>query len=277
MSEDGTVVLAQEAKRALTEFEQAGRVAGALVIGFDLFVLAGLELGALDLAHLEAQQVELLGVSFFIDDECGFLCLQFRAGLDERGKLSALRLQLSERVENGELPRGLEKRLVLVRPVHVHEPLAERGQRGQSRGRAVDELTVRARRREGALDDELMFFARFQPVLVEESLERRAQLAHVEGGFNRATVRATADERAVGPLAEGEVERADDDGLARAGLAGDGVVAGLEFQRQVGDEREVFDSQRGEHGERLREAGRCGKVFPEAMKRMNDRVTFPTP
>ena len=56
-----------------------------------------------------------------------------------------------------------------------------------------------------------------------------------------------------GTLAEDEIERADDDGFARAGFAGDGVIAGRKFERKVGDQGEIFDAQRGEHGIRLAE------------------------
>ena len=85
--------------------------------------------------------------------------------------------------------------------------------------------------------------------------------SNLEHRLNRTTLRAAANERAVRALAEREIERADDDGFARAGLAGDGVVAALKLQRQVGDEREVLNSQRGKHGEVLRGAARLGKVF----------------
>ena len=44
-----------------------------------------------------------------------------------------------------------------------------------------------------------------------------------------------------------EVERADEDGFARAGFAGDDVVAGLQLQRQVGHQGEVLDAQRRQH------------------------------
>ena len=70
---------------------------------------------------------------------------------------------------------------------------------------------------------------------------------NVEHGLDRATVAAGADERAVGALAQHKVQRADEDGLAGAGFAGDDVAAGLQFQREVGHQGEVFDAQRGQH------------------------------
>ena len=107
---------------------------------------------------------------------------------------------------------------------------------------------------ESALEDELIFLARFQAVLVQKTLEfasaaRGVSLnLHIEHRLDGAAFLAAADERAVGAFAEDEVERADDDGLARAGFAGDDVAAGLEFQREVAHEGEVFDAQRRQHG-----------------------------
>ena len=171
LGENGVVVLAQKTEGALREFEQAGGVARPLMFRLHLLVLAGLKFRAFDFADLEAEEVELLRVSFFIHDERGLLRYHARALADERGKLLALWLQFSECIENRELLRGLEQGLMLVRPVHVHEPFAQRGQRGQRGRRAVHELFICPRRREHALDDQLVFLARLQAVLVEKALE----------------------------------------------------------------------------------------------------------
>ncbi len=173
----------------------------------------------------------------------------------------------------------MEQRLVVVRPVDVHEPFADGRQAVQRGGRAVDELAVGAGAGEGAFQDELILFARLEAVLVQEGSQRGRsadfqtgepgvfarnapgqssalrrpgeQLCHVEHRLHRAAILAAADERAVGAFAEDEVERADDDGLARAGLAGDDVAAGLEFQREVGHEGEILDAQRRQHLQKI--------------------------
>jgi hypothetical protein len=97
---------------------------------------------------------------------------------------------------------------------------------------------------ERAFEDELVFLARFQAVFVQKALfQRRAgrrETRHVKDGLDGAAFLAAADERAVGAFAEDEVERADDDGLARAGFAGDDIAAGLEFQREVAHQGEGF-------------------------------------
>jgi len=125
-----------------------------------------------------------------------------------------------------------------------------------------------ARRREGALEDELVLLARFQPVLVEKTFQRRAQFRHVEHRLDRAALRPGAKKRAVGALAERETDGAKHDGFARAGLAGNDVAAGLKLQRQVGDKREVFNPQRGEHGNLL--AGNLRAVVTLAKKKSSN-------
>ena len=190
----------------------------------------------------------MLRVSLFVHDERGLLSFQHSTTRHEFTKRCALFLQSTERIEDGELLGGMKKRLMIVRPVHVHEPLTDAGENIQRGRRAVDELTIRPRTRERTLEDELVVITRLKSVLIEKAFERCAELFHVEHRLHRAGITAAADERAIRALTEHEIERADDDGFARARLAGDDVATGLEFQRQVAHEGEVFDAQRRQHG-----------------------------
>ena len=52
----------------------------------------------------------------------------------------------------------------------------------------------------------------------------------------------------VGPLAEQQAQRVDQDRFARAGLARERVEARPEFPGQVLDQRQVPDAQRNKHG-----------------------------
>jgi hypothetical protein len=62
-------------------------------------------------------------------------------------------------------------------------------------------------------------------------------------------------------LAENELERADDDGLARAGLARDRRETRRKRPRQLFDEREVADAERGEGGGHARDYGNLRAHF----------------
>ena len=218
-------------------------------------LLGRLELGGLDLADLKAQQIQLAHVRILVDDQLGFLRGQAGPLVNERGEVDPLFFQPAVSVENLELPRGLEQRLVVVRAVDVHEPFADGGEHVERGRRAVDELPVAARGRKTALEEELIFLARLDAVLVEVRVKCFAKAGDLDYCLDRAVVVAVPDEGAVGPLAEHEAKRADEDRLASAGLAGDRVVARAKLDGQVVDEGEVFDSEIGQHAP---DAGECG-------------------
>lgn len=248
LGEEGIVVFTEQIKCALGKLEQARAVAGAVEFLFERGLFIGVEFGGGDFGGLVAEEFELLRVGAVVDDERGLFGFEFGAAADELGEEFALGDEAAEGIENGELPRGMQERLVIVRAVHIDEPLADGAEQRECGGRAVDELAVGSGGGEGALEDELRVFAGFDAVLFEQGGEFGADGGKVEHGLDGATIRAAADELAVGAFAEDEVERADDDGFARAGFAGDGVVAGQQLEGQIGDQGEVFDSQRCQHG-----------------------------
>ena len=258
LSEDARFIFGQASERGLDQLDKTRGVAGAGVIRFHLRFFAGNEFCAGDFLYLEAEQVELLRVSAFVDDQLAFLAEQVGAAGNFLGEGGARFGEFAISVENIELLGGVEERLMIVGAVHIDEHFAERSKNRERGGRAVDELTIRAGGSEGALEDELMIFAGFETVFVEEGGEG-GKLFGGEDRFNRAAIRAAADERSIGAFAEDEVERANDDRLAGAGFAGDGVVAGGEIQGEVRDEGEVLDAERGQHGRIKAKAGRAEK------------------
>ena len=247
LREQGGFVLAQQAERGLAELEQFGGVAGAAIVLLDLRFFLRLEAGGGNFVGLKAEQVKLLRIGLFIHYQGGLLGFEGGAAADEVGECLALAIEVAKGVQNRELAGGVQERLVLVRTVDVHQPLAQGGEDSQRRGGAVDELAVRAAAGEGALQEKLVVGARFEAVFLQERSERRAEPGDVEGGLDGATVAAAANEGAVRPLAQGEVEGANEDGLAGAGLARNDVVAGLQLERQVGHEGEVLDAQGRQH------------------------------
>ena len=189
------------------------------------------------------------------------LALQRRLARRERGVLGgrgvqlrkmlrvfcAQRLGSGEGVEQFELLRIREQRLVIVRPVQVHEPVAEQLQHGECGRAAVDELAVRPRRGKDALQNELCVLARLHALFFEPRVQVRV-VFHGKNRLDRAALRAGADERLLRPLAEDELERADDDRLPRTRLARHRREARRERPRQLFDEREIADAERGERG-----------------------------
>src|SRR6185503_20277049 len=97
-----------------------------------------------------------------------------------------------------------------------------------------------------ALQDEFAvvgFYARFV-----EQCPKLLQIATLKHGFNGARLRSSPDQRFIGPLAEEQLERADNDRLAGAGFAGDGCKSRTELPLQVFDKRQILDPQEAERG-----------------------------
>ena len=108
MSENAGFVFGEAGEGGLSEFDEASGVAGASVIGFDLRFFAGNELCAGDFLYLEAEEVELLRVGAFIDDEFAFLAEEVGAAGNFLGKGGAGFGEFAVGVEDVELLAGME-------------------------------------------------------------------------------------------------------------------------------------------------------------------------
>ena len=87
-------------------------------------------------------------------------------------------------------------------------------------------------------------------------LHRVAQLLHLAGhllrdagekGGDHRPALAAADDAPGGPGPQHRVDGADEDGLARAGLAGKDVEAPLQLDGGLLDHRDIFDVELGKH------------------------------
>src|SRR5262249_50374566 len=159
----------------------------------------------------EAEQVELLRISFLVDNESGSFRPQGCVSSGEFGKLPALGVKATKSVENVQLAGDVEKGLMFVRTVNIDEPLADSGEQSEGGWRAVDELAVRAGGGEGAFQHQLVLFARLQTVFFEEGRKRRAKIADVKDRFHRTGVGAAAYESAVGSFTKHESQSANKD------------------------------------------------------------------
>ena len=153
----------------------------------------------------------------------------------------------------------MQQRLMIVRAVHVDQPFADLLEHRERGGAAVDKLAVAAGSGKGALEEQLVFLTGFEAMFLEESGQGGLEFRNIERGLNCALIGFSADERAVGAFAENEVEGANENGFACARLAADGIVAGAELQREVGDQGKIANAQRFEHARALWPIGGVGK------------------
>ena len=231
----------------MTELDQLGRIAGAMVVLIELGLLIGLKLRRRNLMNLEAEKIELLGVAFFVLNESSLLFFQSSALAEQAGKCLAEFPHAAECVEDGQLFGGVQQGLVVVGSMNIHEPFSQHSQNVERGRRTIDELAVCSIAGEGPLQDELIVLARFQAIFVQKTTQGRPEQTDVKYGLHRTTLAAATDQGALGAFTDHQIKGADDDGLAGARLAGDSTESRLEFQGQVSDQSQVFDAQDDEH------------------------------
>ena len=209
------------------------RIRQQQLLGLERDRLGGIvEAGGHDLLDLVPEEVELAGAGPGVAAES----LELDVDGATRGARLAVRREGVERdgarvaVERGALHGGVEQRLVCVLSVQVDQVAAELGELARGRQPPVDVGTAAALTRDHPREDGLGSGLRVH----EATLDARL------GG-------AVPHERGVGPATDQQLDRLDDERLARTGLAGDGGEAGPEHEVQVGDDPEIDDVQLDQH------------------------------
>jgi hypothetical protein len=204
--------------------------------------------------------------------------------LAHRGQLAGgvahpvgLRVRAAERVEDPALRVGVEQRLRLVLAVQVDEQAPDLGEHARGHRRAVRPRPRAPPGGDLALEHHRVLVD-LQPALVEQAREV-VPAGDVEHALDAGAVGAGADELRARALAQQQSERADDDRLARAGLAREHVEPAGEREGQRLDDREVLDPEFGQHaraatppaGARRRarrpRGGRGGAGAPRGVRR----------
>ena len=92
--------------------------------------------------------------------------------------------------------------------------------------------------------------ARLRPLAVNLAADQDLVVPAFEDRFDAGGVLAGPDEVAGGAAAEQEIDRSDENRLARSGFAGQDVQAGVEFDLDRIDDRKVGDREESEASER---------------------------
>jgi len=101
-------------------------------------------------------------------------------------------------------------------------------------------------------------------VILEVRVKCFAKAADVDYCLDRAILVIVTNKRSVGPFAEYEAKRADENRFAGASLAGDRVVPRAKTDGQVVDKGKVFDSEISQHA---LDAGECGNRFDQRQNK----------
>ncbi len=244
LREHRTLRFGQTIERRARAFDQAGGVRQAMVLGLDLFPLAGLGAKFLQFVDLPFDALALeLGFARLLLG--GFACahhgVPLAVALADHAHSA---FQACVGIEQAALRIRLEQQLMRMLAVNVDQLLAHFAQLCERDGRAVDEGFAaacgidRAAQQDHALV--VMQFMRFQPC----SYMR----VHVELGGDVGARRAFAYDGRIGALAQRECKRVDQDGFARARFAREyGETVGQIKIQRVNDD-EIADGEAAQHG-----------------------------
>ena len=157
-------------------------------------------------------------------------------GRDLRGR----GLESGVGIQESDVRPRIQQCLVLMLAVDVDEPPAQRPQRRRGRECVVQEHPAAALGRDFAADDGLV------------------SLRVLECRLDEGPGRAGANQVPASPLADQQAERADDDRLAGAGLAGQHVEAVVELDVDGIDDGEVANAEETDHDQRPPVSPRSG-------------------
>src|SRR5690606_29791882 len=221
------LALVERLDRRLEAAGELVHVREARAFGAEARGLGVLERERLELRRVEACELEL-GVALRVAAAQALEPLLERAPCAKRlGDVGRERLEAAVRVEQRALIRALEQRLVRMLPVDIDEQRAETLQILERHRLVVDE-----RARSSLLADDPAQEAAVLVVEAEllEERERGVAGRAFEQHADLGPLGAVAHGARVGPVAEREAERVDEDRLAGAGLAGHDREAGVEFE-----------------------------------------------
>jgi len=243
------VAFGQSLRNLLAQRQQLLRV-GGVAMGLDQRVAVRFGQGRVaDFADLEAEHVRLArGVGVVAGELAppGEQALLFLV----EGRVGRQLVRVAtEGVQDLELERRIEQRLVVVGAVQVDEQRPDAAQGLDRRGCVVDEVAPRPRGRNDPADDERAVLAGGQARVAQQRVER-SRVGRPDHGLDHALWSPGSHERAVRAAAGEQVDRPDQHGLARTGLARDDVQALLERHRDVVDDGEILDSKAFDHGGR---------------------------
>ena len=159
-------------------------------------------------------------------------------------------------VEQLQLRRGPQQRLVRVLSVHVDQAFAQLAQLCQGHGRAVDERLAAsggvdraAREQRAVVAGELVLH---QPAL--------NMLTGTKLGRDFGALRTLAHDVGVTAFAERQQQRVDQDRFSGAGFAAQHGEARREIQVERLDDHEIADRQRKQHQMKPGYARECGSL-----------------
>ena len=145
---------------------------------------------------------------------------------------------------------GVQQAHGLVLAVHLDQHLAELTQHRHADPLVVDEGARAAVRGQLAAQHQILVAFEGDALVFQISPDGVIGRRREDGGGGRLRT-APADQARLGPRARGQAQGVQDDGLARAGLAGKRGQAGPDRKIQRLDQDDVANAKADQHGARM--------------------------
>jgi hypothetical protein len=259
----GLVALLQAIRGAARHVEQLPGVAQAVALQRQLLHLVGLRRQGVDALQLEGHERLALATLAVGEARGGQAGRRLLEALDVDRELLALTGESREEVEVAEVGGGIGERHAVVLRGDIAQVRRQACQLGGGAQAAV-EIGARAPGRLHHAPHHQLAVAG-DAGRVEDG--RQAVVpAHLEQCFDLGLLGAGTHHLRAGSPAQDQPQGADDDRLARTGLAGDDVEAGLELELERVHQDEALHPQQRKHG-------RIGGATRARVKRARGRTT----
>ncbi len=218
--------------------------AGALLR--QLFLLAGLQAGGLDLVDLVTEQIDAAGHLALVTAQAGQLAAHGAQVAHQAGDLVAQRPQPAVAVQQVDVLADAHQRQVLGLAVDVDQALADLFQGLDRDGPTVDPAHIAPFEADLAAQKQDARLVALQAVFSQQRADDRLDLGvEQEGTLDGRPIGAGTDNVGLTPPAQQQADGVDDDRLAGAGLAGQDVETGAEFEIELVDDGQIVNSQFG--------------------------------
>jgi hypothetical protein len=217
----------------------------AAVLGGDALHLVGLQPDIVDLADLKGEEVLLAGPLLGVTSEAGDLLAPRPKGRDPGPEPGAAFPEPPELIQDPALDLGPKQRLRLVLAADLDPAGKELRERGDGHQTSAHLSAAPSAPGQGASHHQLVIVDGETP-LGELRLELGQPLGP-KHGLHHGLIRALSDRACGGPRAGEQPQGTEDDGLARAGLAGHHVQAGAKLELDSVHQGQLLDPEQLDH------------------------------
>lgn len=151
-------------------------------------------------------------------------------------------LRARKRIKHPRLRLAGKQRLMIMRPVQIHQHVAERLKQRKRTRRAIHKLPPGTLCRQRTPDQQLPISTRLGTMIGQQRINRPRPV-HRKHRLNHTGISPATNERFIRTHAKQQLQRPDQDGFTRPGLAGDGDKPRAGLPCEILDQRKIFNAE----------------------------------